>query len=124
MKIALPTKGTNVDDHFGHCEKYTLFTIDDNKKITLSQELPSPQGCGCKSNIASILQEQGVSVLLAGNMGDGALRVLNMHGIEVFRGNSGDARQVAEAYLQGKVIDSGDGCQAHGNQGEEHKCAH
>ena len=44
---------------------------------------PSPQGCGCKSDIASKLQADGVTVMLAGNMGAGALAKLSACGIEV-----------------------------------------
>ena len=117
MKIAIPTRGNVVDDHFGHCEAYTVFNIDGNKKIISSEMLPSPQGCGCKSNIASVLKEMGVSVMLAGNMGNGALNVLNSHGIEVYRGCSGDVRQLTEVFLQGEVGDSGEGCKSH-----EHEC--
>lgn len=119
MKIAVPTRGNVVDDHFGHCEKYTLYTIDGNKKIESTESLSSPEGCGCKSNIGQILQQKGVNVLLAGNMGDGALRVLKSFGIDVIRGNSGDARQVVEAFLMGTVSDSGHGCQ---NHGDDHQC--
>ena len=56
MKIAVPTRENVVDDHFGHCAYYTLFTVDDDKNITNIETLPSPQGCGCKSNIASVLK--------------------------------------------------------------------
>ena len=28
MKIALPTRGKMVDDHFGHCEAFTIYTIE------------------------------------------------------------------------------------------------
>jgi predicted Fe-Mo cluster-binding NifX family protein len=28
MKIAIPTRGTIVDNHFGHCEMYTVITTD------------------------------------------------------------------------------------------------
>lgn len=124
MKLALPTRGTEVDGHFGHCEMYTIFSVDENNKIVNSEILPSPQGCGCKSNIASVLREKGVSVMLAGNMGDGALNVLRHQGIEVYRGCSGDVRQVAEAFLQGSVDDSGIGCNHHGHNGEGHSCNH
>jgi predicted Fe-Mo cluster-binding NifX family protein len=113
MKIAVPTRANNVDDHFGHCEAYTVFNIDENKKIISSEILPSPQGCGCKSNIASVLQEIGVSVMLAGNMGNGALNVLQSHGIDVYRGCTGDVHQLTETFLQGKIGDSGEGCQSH-----------
>ena len=42
MKIAVPTRENVVDDHFGHCAYYTLFTVDDDKNITDTETLPSP----------------------------------------------------------------------------------
>ncbi|MDY4043161.1 MAG: NifB/NifX family molybdenum-iron cluster-binding protein [Marinifilaceae bacterium] len=122
MKIAIPTRGTTVDDHFGHCEFYTLFTVNEAKEIVDEETLPSPQGCGCKSNIASVLKEKGVTVMLAGSMGDGALNVLSNQGIQVLRGCKGDVRKLAEAYLKGFVLDSGMGC--HHEEGEGHHCSH
>ena len=32
-KIALPTRNGAVDDHFGHCECYTIFTLDADRRI-------------------------------------------------------------------------------------------
>jgi predicted Fe-Mo cluster-binding NifX family protein len=124
MKIAVPTKNTTVDEHFGHCESYTIFSIDTNNRIENSEILPSPQGCGCKSNIASLLQEKGVGVMLAGNMGNGALNVLHHHNIQVFRGCSGDVNQVVETYLKGNIKDSGEGCHHNGSHEEGHICNH
>jgi len=128
MKLAIPTRGNVVDDHFGHCEMYTIFTTDENSKIIKSEILPSPQGCGCKSNIAYDLKQIGVSVMLAGNMGGGALNVLNSQGINVVRGCSGDVKKVAEAFLAGNINDSGIGCDHHDHHhnqgGEGHQCNH
>ncbi|HVI39182.1 MAG TPA: NifB/NifX family molybdenum-iron cluster-binding protein [Anaerovoracaceae bacterium] len=120
MKIALPTRQNLIDGHFGHCEYLTVFTIDNNNKEIITQEtIESPEGCGCKSNIASILSEMGVTVMLAGNMGDGAVNVLNGAGIEVLRGCSGDVKEVALKWLSGSLADSGDSCHEH-----EHECNH
>jgi predicted Fe-Mo cluster-binding NifX family protein len=124
MIIAIPTRRNLVDDHFGHCEMYTLYTIDEKKNIVNMEHLPSPQGCGCKSDIASILQQKGVSVMLAGNMGMGALNVLNNFGIQVFRGNSGDVEALAQAFLGGEISDSGQGCSHHEHHGDNHVCNH
>lgn len=124
MKVAVPTRGNVVDDHFGHCEMYTIFTINENQKIENTEILPSPQGCGCKSNIASVFKQMGVTVMLAGNMGGGALNVLNSHGIKVYRGCSGDVHQLVESYLLDKVNDSGIGCDHHGHHEGEHQCNH
>ncbi len=121
MKIAIPTRDNIVDSHFGHCESYTIYTIDDNREITGKESLPSPQGCGCKSNIASVLQQMGVTVMLAGNMGDGAFNVLNYHGINVYRGCSGDTDQLVKLFLEEQVSDSGSNCHAHDHG---HRCSH
>ena len=120
-KIAIPTRDSVVDDHFGHCEMYTIFTIGKDGKIEARETLPSPSGCGCKSNIASVFKQQGVTVMLAGNMGAGALNVLDSHGITVYRGCSGDVQKVVEAYLAGTIKDSGAGCHHHA---EGHQCSH
>lgn len=102
-----------VDDHFGHCEAYTLFTVSADKTIANEEKMQAPAGCGCKSNIGPVLKQKGVTVLLAGNMGTGALNVLQQEGIAVYRGHSGDVRQLAERFLQGLVKDSGVGCASH-----------
>ena len=76
MKVAIPTRNNVVDDHFGHCEYYTIFTISEDKLIVCTEIQASPEGCGCKSNIASVLEEKGVELMLAGNMGEGAKHTL------------------------------------------------
>lgn len=121
-KIALPTRNGFIDDHFGHCEFYTVLTVNDENKIVASETIPSPQGCGCKSNIAFKFQEDGVTVMLAGNMGPGAVNKLSSCGIKVIRGCQGPVMDVAQAYLRGEIQDSGETCSHHG--GEGHQCHH
>lgn len=114
MKIALPSRNNLIDDHFGHCEYFTVVTVDSDKKTILdTKTITSPEGCGCKSNIASTLSEDGVSLMLAGNMGNGAVHKLNAAGIEVIRGCSGPIEAVAQAWLDGQVKDSQVACTAH-----------
>lgn len=112
MKIAVPTREGRVDDHFGHCDHYTIFTIEEGSVVD-TQTLPSPQGCGCKSNIASVLKEMGVEVMLAGSMGEGAKNKLAAHDIRVIRGCSGSVDTLIKTYLMGFVFDSGVGCDHH-----------
>ena len=112
MKIAIPTRDGVVDDHFGHCDHYTIYTIE-GKEILARENLPSPQGCGCKSNIASTLAEMGVEVMLAGNMGEGAKNKLSSAGIRVVRGCRGDVEVLVKTYLMGFVFDSGLSCDHH-----------
>lgn len=112
MKVAVPTRDSVVDDHFGHCAYYTIFNIIDGK-IASKETLPSPQGCGCKSNIASVLAQMGVRTMLAGNMGDGAKNKLAQSDIAVIRGCGGDVVELVNAYLRGEVKDSQIACDHH-----------
>lgn len=117
MKIALPSFQNQVDEHFGHCECFTVFTIDEQHQITSEETVASPAGCGCKSNIAGTLAQMGVKMMLAGNMGQGAVSVLSRCGIDVLRGCSGNVRKVAESWLAGTLEDTGIACNRH-----EHGC--
>jgi len=117
MKIALPSHNNQVDAHFGHCEYFTVFTANEKNEIVKEEKVMSPAGCGCKSNIVHTLAEMGVDIMLAGNMGQGAVNVLNSHGISVLRGCSGDVKAVTEKWLSGNLADSGIACHEH-----EHGC--
>lgn len=119
MKIAVPVKDNNVDDHFGHCEFFRMVTIENNE-IVSTEDLPSQQGCGCKSGIIPILKDMGVELMLIGNMGQGAYDKVTSAGIKVIRGCSGEVSQLISDYLAGKISDQVILCNEHGN---DHACA-
>ncbi|MCW3804687.1 NifB/NifX family molybdenum-iron cluster-binding protein [Plebeiibacterium marinum] len=120
-KVAIPTKGDMIDSHFGHCEKFTIYTLSDKDEIIGTSEFRGPESCGCKSNLAYDLKEQGVSVLLAGGMGQGAINKLKECGIESFIGFSGAVKDVLEKWLGGN-LGNFSVCNAHANG--DHNCSH
>jgi predicted Fe-Mo cluster-binding NifX family protein len=131
MKIAVPvTTDNQIDSHFGHCDSYGVYTISEKNEITDFKTVKSPEGCGCKSDIASVLASDGVEVMLAGGIGGGAINVLNSSGIEVIRGCSGKADEIVKLYIDGLVKDSGSSCHHHeehhheGHHHEGHQCNH
>ncbi len=128
MKIAVPVTSTNqVDGHFGHCEFYSIYNISSEGKISEINTIPSVQGCGCKSNIAGVLAADGVTIMLAGGIGGGAINVLNNAGIDVIRGCEGDAQEVVKSFISGELTDSGESCHqhaAHHGEGGGHQCNH
>lgn len=121
LKVAVPSRDGVVDEHFGHCKEFKIFSFDDRKELVNEEVIPSLEGCGCKSGIASILAKAGVSHLVAGNMGDGAVSVLQSQGISVTRGAAGDAKSAAQAFAKGELSDSGLVCGAHK---DGHQCSH
>ena len=126
MKIAVPTKQDNqIDAHFGPCEFYRIYTVSDQNQVISDERMDSPQGCGCKSNIAQVFENEGIKTMLAGGIGDGAVNVLNAHGINVIRNCRGDVSELVQQYLAGFVHDSGSNCAAHTTGHEEgHVCNH
>jgi predicted Fe-Mo cluster-binding NifX family protein len=117
MKVALPSNQNMVDNHFGHCEYFTVFTVNENKEIIAEDTIRSSAGCGCISNIAGRLAQMGVKFMLAGNMGEGAAHSLSSYGIKVLRGCSGDVKGVVKNWLAGALVDSEVVCQEH-----QHDC--
>ena len=113
-KIAIPTRNGRVDDHFGHCEYFTVLALDEAGSVVSSEQVDSPEGCGCKSGIASELKARGVEVLLAGNMGQGAVGKLTENGIGVVRGCQGDILEVVSQYVRGELVDKAVACEHHG----------
>lgn len=122
-KIAIPVSENNkVDGHFGHCKYYNVYTISENNSVIDTQQIASEDGCGCKSNIASVLAGQGVQVMLAGGIGAGAINVLNKWNIDVVRGCTGDVDTLLKQYTDGLIEDSGETC-AHTHE-DGHECSH
>lgn len=126
MKVAVPVTSNNqIEDHFGHCEFYKVYTISDNNDILNVQNLESEQDCGCKSNIASVLKDEGVSTILAGGIGGGAVNVLNNAGIEVVRGCAGAPDDVVKQFIDESITDSGINCRKHKKHHDHnHVCNH
>ena len=99
--IAIPTRDGMVDDHFGHCAYYTVVTLDDQNQV--------------------VMQEMGITLMLAGNMGMGAYNKLSAHGIAVIRGCLGKVDDILKAYLNGELKDSLESCDHHDCDHHEEK---
>ncbi len=120
MKIALPVHNGSINEHFGHSENFTVYTISTEKIIESKSSVVS-DGCGCHSGIAQILSKQGVSIMLAGNIGAGAINHLNEFGIKVVRGCYGQADKVIAEFLKGTIIDNEQTCTAHERNCHDHE---
>ena len=92
MKIAVASEGRNITEHFGHCENFNIFYIED-KKIVKSESIPNP---GHRPGfLPNYLNDLGVGVIISGGMGSGAVDIFREKGIEVVIG-ARDARDTVE----------------------------
>lgn len=105
MKVAIPTVGTRVDEHFGHARAFTIFTLDNANEVIEDETFFPPSGCGCQSTVGVTMQAKGVSVMLVGNIGQGAINKMAEHGITVIRGCEGEIRDVLNRWTNGEIKD-------------------
>jgi len=99
MKIAIPTIGSILDEYMNACEVFTIVTVDDSKKIVDSELLYTPEGCDCKNNIPLIMQQKGVTIMLAYKLPEHAEDICSQHNIKVHYGYSGNIQDVVTSFL-------------------------
>lgn len=90
-RIAVPSVrpgglDAKVDDHFGHCDMYTLVVLDNGEVETVEMipNMPHQQG-GCMATV-NYLASNGVNKLVAGGLGRGPLMGFHQAGIDVYHG--------------------------------------
>lgn len=117
MKIAVASMGNMVAGHFGHCQNFNLYDCE-NGSIVEETAVPNP---GHKPGfLPNYLADLGVSVIISGGMGGGAVEIFQSRGIEVVTGASGDARQAAEGFAKGSLKSTGSICDKHEHADECH----
>ena len=107
MIIAIASDGLDVSRHFGRCSSYSCYTVEDGSVVGF-QNMPNlSRPC---SEMAPLLREVDVDVLIAGNIGASAKEAFDHAGIAVVTGASGPVREALEAYLDGDLDSNGEVC--------------
>ena len=107
MRCAIPVSGGMVSEHFGHCEQFALFDIDEQGKKILRKELVASPGHQ-PGLLPEWLAEQGVSLVIAVGMGSRAQSLFQKNRIGVITGiMESDPEKAALSYLKG-VLATGD----------------
>lgn len=118
MKVAVATDNNTVAGHFGKCEEYTLFNIQNGKVVNKETLNTKEHG---HSLLPPYLKEHGVDVVICGGMGQGAYDALVKKDIKVFVGPQGNIDEVIEKLLNGKLEIKEAGCSHHDHE-EGHQC--
>ncbi|MFC1901823.1 NifB/NifX family molybdenum-iron cluster-binding protein [Chloroflexota bacterium] len=115
MKYAVPVTGGMMSPHFGHCEQFAFFDVDEQQQITSKELIASPEH---QPGLLPVwLAEQGASVVIAGGMGPRAVDLLQQHGVSVVLGAmESDPEKAVRSYLSGSLATAENICD-HG-QGE------
>jgi predicted Fe-Mo cluster-binding NifX family protein len=104
-KIAIPTERGMLCAHFGHCEKFAIYDVEDNKIVKEEFVTPPPHEPGSHP---AFLRELGCEAIIAGGMGSRAQMLFAQNNIDVIVGlRSDNLHGLVEQYIQGN-LESGD----------------
>jgi predicted Fe-Mo cluster-binding NifX family protein len=120
LKIAIPTDGTNISSHFGKCENFTIFDIENS--VIKSKTSISTEG-NLHGLLPTFLSVRGVNAVIVEGMGDGARNNLIKNKIEIISGVSGDIDQAISSYLDGTLESNNTGCAGHGHNHGDGGCS-
>ena len=100
-KIALPMSQGKVARHFGHCQEFHLFEVNNSQIENEEAKIPPPHQPGI---IPKWIHQQGATDVIAGGMGQRAIDIFNQLGINVYVGApSKDSRSIIEEFLNGTL---------------------
>ena len=110
MRISVACMGTQIAQHFGHCQNFRLYDVE-NGKIVNEENIPNP---GHKPGfLPNFLGDKGAQVIIAGGLGGGAVDIFNERDIEVIIGIEGEAKDAVERYIRGELESTGSICHEH-----------
>jgi len=119
MKIAVTYQNGFIFQHFGHCETFKFYEIEENKIV--STHVISAIGSG-HGALAGFLKMNGADALICGGIGGGARTALAAAGIELFPGTTGNADAAVQALLNGSLIFNPDTICSHHHHEDGHDC--
>ncbi|MFC1946038.1 NifB/NifX family molybdenum-iron cluster-binding protein [Chloroflexota bacterium] len=110
MKYAVPVSGGVLSPHFGHCEQFALFDVEEQKKeITAKELLAAPEHE--PGLLPRWLAEKGVGVVIAGGMGPRAQDIFAQNGINVVLGAmETDPEKAVLSYVSGSLAIGENAC--------------
>ena len=107
MKIAIPVQAGCVSMHFGHCEEFALYEVNEDDKTILGKTTHKPPAHE-PGVLPAWLHELGANVIITGGMGQRAQQLFAQNGITVVVGAPAETpEQLASSYLSG-TLQAGD----------------
>lgn len=103
MKIAMPAKNGQVNEHFGTTQEFALIEVEGGK--VENTELVSNEGLQHNhGGIANLLKNEHIDTIICGGIGGHMIQALQNIGIKVVNGAHGPLEAVAEAYAAGQLV--------------------
>ncbi|ABO49195.1 Dinitrogenase iron-molybdenum cofactor biosynthesis [Desulforamulus reducens MI-1] len=114
MKIAMPAKNGQVNQHFGTTQEFAIVDLE-NKKVKETKILSNDGLQHNHGGIAYMLKAENIDTIICGGIGGHMIQALQQIGIKVVNGASGSLEAVAEAYATGTLVTRPTQCSCGGN---------
>ncbi len=102
MRVAIPVEGGRLAAHFGHCREFSLINVDNGKIQGQISMTPPPHEPGV---LPQWLHGHGVSLVIAGGMGQRDQSLFAQNGIKVIVGApSLPPEELVNQYLRGTLV--------------------
>ena len=110
MRCAVPMSGGMVSSHFGHCEQFALFDVDEHSKTILEKKTIHSPGHQ-PGLLPAWLAREGVSLVIASGMGSRAKSLFQQNSIGVIIGTmENDPEKAVLSYLNGLLATGNNIC--------------
>jgi predicted Fe-Mo cluster-binding NifX family protein len=107
MKICISSTSDNVnalaDSRFGRCQFYAIYD-DETKEYEFIENKGAQEAQGAGLKAAQSVVDKNVDVVITGNMGPNAMRVLHSANIKVYKILGDKVKEQAKYYSEGKLI--------------------
>jgi ATP-binding protein involved in chromosome partitioning len=110
ISVALPLVDGKLCTHFGHCQQFAIFTVSRGDKQITGKQLLTPPAHE-PGVLPRWLEEQGVTLVIAGGMGQRAQQLFTDSGITVLTGAPVDEPEaLLTAYLNDALVTAENVC--------------
>lgn len=108
MKIAVPSTGkelsSTLDTRFGRCQGFMIYDSETETASYLANGAQA-QGGGAGISASQAIIDMGVDVVISGNLGPNALRVLTSGGIKTVRCGAVSIEEAIRLFKAGELAE-------------------
>ncbi len=95
-------KNSQADSRFGRCPYFAIYNTENNTfEFIENSGITSPQGAGIAA--AQQIVDQKVAVVITGNMGPNAMKIIEAAGIKTYKINSETIEDAVKLYMDNKL---------------------
>lgn len=107
MRVAIANDNNHVSNHFGHCENFKVYEVEEGT-IKNTEVIKNPEHK--PGFLPKFLKSKQIDIIVAGGMGSRAVQLFDENGIEVYTGIIGTCDEVINKYISGSLVSANSVC--------------